>query len=84
MQGSFLGPPSFNFINLYDQILTNLFLSVSETFTMWPKEGMTLMLMLLNERTCTHLQKWCSGMTSDQFNSIIINIKIKYIGGFEF
>lgn len=59
--------------------MTSLFLSLSATLTMCPKEGITLMLMLLNETARTRLRRWCSGMTWDQLISIIINIKIKYI-----
>ena len=82
MQDSLLSSPTLNLIKLCCGILTSLFLSGSEMLTMWPKEGTTLMLMLLHERTCTRQLKWSSGMTLDQFNKIIINIKINYIDGY--
>lgn len=50
MQSSLFVFPGLYFQQLDDFKVTCLCLSTSETLTMWPNEGMTLMLMLLSER----------------------------------
>lgn len=47
VQSSFLLSPLVHLVNLLELGVTTLFLSTSETLTIWPKEGMTLMFMLL-------------------------------------
>ncbi len=64
VQHSLLASPCVHFLQLNEQTLTSLALSPSVTLTMCPKEGMTLILMLLNGMRCTRLLKWCFGMTS--------------------
>jgi hypothetical protein len=64
VEGSLSGSPVFNFSNLNKIWLTLLFLSDSLTLTICPKEGTTLMLMLLHETRITHLKRLSFGMTS--------------------
>lgn len=63
VKGSFSGSPLFNFSELNLIEVTLAFFSDSATLTMCPKEGMTLMLMLLSKGRVTRLLIQCSGMT---------------------
>jgi hypothetical protein len=49
VQSALLLPPLLDFGQLRGRMRTVAFLSCSETLTMWPKVGITLMLMLLRE-----------------------------------
>jgi len=55
--------PLLDLIDLGSAAVTSLFLSGSATLTICPKEGMTVMLMLLRGQLFTRLQLWCSGTT---------------------
>lgn len=55
--------PGLNFLELYLEIHTCLCLSTSLMLTICPKEGMTLMLMLLSRTIFTRPRQWCSGKT---------------------
>lgn len=55
MQSSFSTLPGLNFMQLNKKRLTCLCLSTSEMLMMWPKEGITLILMLLSQLTVTRL-----------------------------
>ena len=63
VEGSSSASPVFNIADLSDGRVTILFLSPYPTLTMCPKEGTTLILMLLTRITVTRLQRWYSGMT---------------------
>jgi hypothetical protein len=64
MQGTLLSLPLVNLVNLSIIRRTTLFRSTSEMFTICPKEGITLMLMLLNDLTGTRPRRSSFGMTS--------------------
>jgi len=61
--------PVFELIGLNDSMGTMFLLSLSPTLTMWPKEGTTLILMLLHEKKVTRLLRYCFGMTLKKFIS---------------
>ena len=63
VEGSLLSSPLVDFVDLNSTVHTTLFLSTSLMLTICPKEGTTLMLMLLNERGGTRPQRWSFGMT---------------------
>lgn len=73
MKRTLPAPPSLDILNLNNKDRTTLFFSCSATLTMCPKEGTTLMLILLHEWTVTRLRRWCSGMTSYQLLIIVLN-----------
>ena len=73
MERALLPSPGLHILNLNKQDDTTLFFSVSATLTMCPKEGTTLMLILLRERSVTRLKRWCSGMTYYQLLIIVLN-----------
>lgn len=75
VQHSLLAFPCIDLLELNEPPLTSLVLSTSETLTMCPKEGMTLILILLNEMKGTRLLKWCFGMTSQLLIIYISPIK---------
>jgi hypothetical protein len=53
VKSTFFRSPGLNFLELYLEIHTCLCLSTSLTLTICPKEGMTLMLMLLSRTIFT-------------------------------
>jgi hypothetical protein len=63
VEGALLLSPLFDLAELHRGGVTSLFLSPSATLTMWPKDGTTLMLMLLPKGMVTRPRRWCSGMT---------------------
>jgi len=63
MKGSSSGSPGLDIRNLHEKMRTICLLSFSLTLTMCPKEGITLMLMLLSEGRVTRLLRLCSGKT---------------------
>jgi hypothetical protein len=67
VQGSFSASPGLNFAELHEEMRTIWRLSPSLTLTICPKEGMTLMLILLSEPTLTRLRRCCSGMTFNYY-----------------
>ena len=61
--------PVFELMDLNELGSTMFLLSLSPTLTMCPKEGTTLILMLLHEKRVTRLMRCCSGRTLNIFIS---------------